>query len=257
MKQRLDVKLDFITALSPLELASRVTLLIIVTGIFLFISSGWTDVILEAFEDENLDDWQEVTHQNLKVNASWEVIDGELHGFNHNPLIRLLTTTDEAWQDYSIEFEVKPLIKVGSGSILIIARMRGNQAVMCMVGDMFFPELGSNATCMYGDLQQSFFQIHKELPHKFLPLNRWSTLKLSVDGDMLAFWVNGKQVLEPIVLDLEPTEKFAGFAMGRAGLGLENYTARFDNVRIAGNDISLPVTGRMKVATTWAKLKGF
>lgn len=231
--------------------------IIIIIGIFFFSPSGWTGVILETFGDENLDDWQEVTHQNLKVNASWEVIDGELHGFNHHPLIRLLTTKDETWQDYSIEFEVKPLIKVGAGSILIVARMRGNQGVMCMVGDMFFPERGSQATCMYADLQQSAFQIHKQIPHKFLPLNRWSTLKLNVNGDMLTFWINNKQILEPIVLDLEPNEDFAGFAMGRAGLGIENYTARFDNVRIAGNDIPFSVTPKMKVATTWARLKAF
>ena len=69
--------------------------IIIVTGIFLFTSSGWTDVILETFEDENLDDWQELSQQNLEVEASWEVIDGELHGVNHHELIRLLTTKDE------------------------------------------------------------------------------------------------------------------------------------------------------------------
>ena len=42
----------------------------IVTGIFLFTSSGWTDVILETFEDENLDDWQELSQENLEVEAS-------------------------------------------------------------------------------------------------------------------------------------------------------------------------------------------
>ena len=234
--------------------------LIIVTGLFLFTSSGWTGVILETFENENLNAWQEVTQANLnlKVNASWEVIDGELHGVNHHRLIRLLTTKDETWQDYSIEFEVKPLVKIGPGSIMLVARMQGNQGVICMVGDIF-PELGvgSNATCMYVDSQQGVFHLRKELPHKVLPLNRWSTLKLSVDGSILIFWVNDKQVLEPIVLDLEPNEKFAGFAMGRTGLGLANYTARFDNVVIAGTDIPQSVTPVMKVATTWAKLKGF
>ena len=30
-----------------------------------------------------------------KVEASWEVIDGEFHGVNHHELIRLLTTKDE------------------------------------------------------------------------------------------------------------------------------------------------------------------
>ena len=69
--------------------------IIIVTGIFLFTSSGWTDVILETFEDENLDDWQELSQENLEVEASWEVIDGEFHGVNHHELIRLLTTKDE------------------------------------------------------------------------------------------------------------------------------------------------------------------
>lgn len=231
--------------------------IIIITGIFLFTSSGWAGVILKTFEKGNLDDWQEMTQGNHEVNASWEVLDGEIHGVNHHRLIRLLTTEDETWQDYSIEFEIKPLVKAGPGGIIIVARMQENQGVMCMVGDMFFPERGSNATCMYGDLQQSVFRIQKRLPHRFLPLNRWSTLKLSVDGNMLTFWINAKQVLEPIVLDLEPNERFSGFAMGRAGLGLANYTARFDNVVIAGKDISFPVSPRMKVATTWASLKSF
>ncbi len=231
--------------------------IIIVIGIFLVTHSGWTGVILKTFEDENLGDWQEMTQGNHKVNASWEVIDGELHGFNHNPLTYLLTTKDETWGDYSIEFEVKPIAKTVSGSIMIVARMRGNQAIICMVGDIFFPERGSQATCMYADLQQHVFHLRKQLPHKFLPLNRWSTLKLSADGDMLTFWINDKQVFEPIVLDLEPNEDFAGFALGRAGLGLENYTALFDNVRITGDDIPFPVAPKMKVATTWAKLKAF
>ena len=230
---------------------------IMIAGIFLITFPGWTGVILETFEDENLDDWQEETQENLKVNASWEVIDGDLHGVNHHRLIRLLTTKDETWQDYSVEFKVKPLIKVGAGGILIVARMQGDQGVMCMVGDMFFPERGSEAICMYGDLQQSIFNLRKQLPHKFLPLNTWSTLGLIVDADMLTFWVNNKQVLEPIVLDLEPDGNFSGFALGRVGLGLANYTARFDNVSIAGDDIPFPVAPKMKVATTWAKLKAF
>ena len=85
--------------------------IIIVTGIFLFISSGWTGVILETFKDENLGDWQEITQGNFKVDASWEVIDRELHGVNHHPLIRLLTTKDETWQDYSSVFSMSFLLK--------------------------------------------------------------------------------------------------------------------------------------------------
>ena len=229
--------------------------IIIVTGIVLFTSSGWTGVILETFDDENLDDWQEVGDP--KVNASWDVIDGELHGFNPHEFICLLTTKDETWQNYSIEFEVKPLEKIGVGSILIVARMQGDQGVMCMVGDKFLPQLGSNATCMSVNLQAGRFLIRKQFPHKFLPLNRWSTLKLSVDGDMLTFWVNDNQVLETIVLDPKEVEGFHDFAMGRVGLGLSNYTARFDNIVITGKDIPQPVIPKMKIATAWGSLKRF
>jgi len=224
----------------------------VVTGIFLFTFSGWANVFLETFVDENLEDWREITMQDLDVAASWKVTNGQLRGINLNGLIRLLVTKNEMWRDYSVKFEVKPLEKRNNGNIMIAVRIQKNYGVICMVGDLFFPELGSNARCLMGNFHGDFRML-KQAPHKLLHNNKWSTLQLSINGNMLTFWVNGKQVLEPMVL--EPEDGFSNLARGGAGLGLANYIARFDNFMITPNPNS--VIPRMKLTTSWARLKRF
>ena len=39
----------------------------------------------------------------------------ELHAVNRQTFVRLLTTGDDTWKDYTLEFDVKPLKKHGRG----------------------------------------------------------------------------------------------------------------------------------------------
>ncbi len=59
-------------------------------------------------------------------------------------------------------------------------------------------------------------------------------------------------------LTLESLHGFPGFPAGRTGLGLANYTVRFDNFKITGPDIphrgGLSVTLQGKLTTTWGNL---
>ena len=91
-------------------------------------------------------------------------------------------------------------------------------------------------------------------------------MKLRVSGNMLTLSVNGQQILgimeipEPIVIP-GLLEEFPEFLTGGAGLGLTNYTVRFDNITITGENIpdkgGLSVEPSAKLAATWANLKRF
>lgn len=102
-------------------------------------------------------------------------------------------------------------------------------------------------------------------PHPRLKLFRWVHLKLSAEGNIFTFWVNGEQVMEPTELrirrDREGFEDFPDFQTGGVGIGLANCTARFDNVTVTGDSIpdsgAFTVTSQGKLATTWGHLKRF
>ena len=63
---------------------------------------------LETFDDKDLENWQEPVQLN-NVPGSWEVVDDELHAVSRETFLRLLTTGDDTWEDYTVEFDVKPL----------------------------------------------------------------------------------------------------------------------------------------------------
>lgn len=227
---------------------------LIIIGWVVFSSFSWSsaEMFLETFEDEDLENWQEVNMQNLDGGTFWNVSDGELQGMNRNPLMSLLIAKDKIWHDYSIQFDVKPLKKHGSSNIIIAVRQQKNWGVLCIVGNLL-PGFESRTTCLSGDLNGNFILI-KEAPHKFLPLNKWSTLKLSVHGDLVTFWINGKQILDTMVL--EPVDGFPDFVSGSAGFGLTNCDAKFDNIRI-GEFGNLSVLPRAKLPAIWGILKQF
>ena len=227
-------------------------LVIIGWVVFFFLFSSWAEMLLETFDDENFVNWQEVNVQNLDGIAVWNVIDGELQGINRNPLMSLLIAKDKIWHDYSIEFDVKPLKKHGFSNIIIAVRMQKNWGVLCIVGSLL-PGRESSATCLSGDLNGNFILL-KQARHKFLQLNKWSTLKLSVNGNVPTFWINGKQVLDPMVL--EPVDGFPDYVRGSAGLGITSCDAKFDNISI-GELGNLSVLPQAKLATTWGSLKQF
>ncbi len=239
----------------------------IVAMLFLFTFSVWGGEFLETFDDGDLKSWQELVQHNAAP-GSWKVINGELHAISPGEATRLLTIGDEAWRDYIVEFDVRPLKKHGPGNIAIAARIHGTWLMSWMVGDLPFLGLKSRVTGAAGNFHENksiFFHVE---PSPFLRLNKWSTLKLRVYEDVLTLWINGKQVFKtPDVLIpwgkvfqiIDPG--FPGFLTGGVGFGLTNYTARFDNITITGNGIpdrgALSVTPRAKLASTWGSLKNF
>ena len=106
----------------------------IIVLLFLLPFSAWAGTFLETFDDGDLEGWQELVQLN-NVPGSWEIVDNELHAVSRETFKRLLTTGDDTWEDYTIEFEVKPLKKHGISSILIAARVRGTWVVYCHIAD--------------------------------------------------------------------------------------------------------------------------
>ena len=227
--------------------------------IFLFIFSARAGTFLDTFDDEELGHWQELVLFGIDLPPGpWEIIDGELEIINRG-ITRLLTIGEETWQDYDIEFDVKPLEKHGPGNIVIAARIKGTSGVVCWISDFADPLAEPIVECFGGNLHGGEFLQYDKKPHGLLKLRKWVTFQLSVHGKHLTFSINGKQVLDPIAL--EPVDRFPEFSTGRIGLGLGSYTARFDNLKITGPDIPnkdrLSVTPREKLAMTWASLRKF
>ena len=247
----------------------------IIVLLLLLSFSAVAGTFLETFDDRELEGWQELTQLN-NPSGSWEIIDDELHAVSHETFLRLLTTGDNTWENYTIKFDVKPLKKHGISNISIAARVKGTWLVYCSIEDPVVlvngkPLLGSRVSCTYGNLHDVIFLILHTEPHPLLKLNKWSHLKLSVDGNRVAFWINEKQVMKPTTIrNLKDVQhqghnfNFAGFPdfrTGSVGFGLANYTARFDNITVTGDTIpnsgGFAVTPQRKLATTWAQLKVF
>lgn len=252
--------------------------------ILLFTLPAWAGTFIEDF-DNNFAVWQELLVRDA-VPGSWKIVEGELHAVSPDSWPRLLTVGDETWSDYTIEFDVKPLDKSGQDNIVIAARINGSWVAWCFIGHSPLGNNFSGAMFVAGNFQdpKTFVFSHAK-HHRFLRLNKWSKLKLSVEKNILSFWINGGLIIGPIQLpnrrsferinvirkehaaehgNLEgfrPWELngFQNFLTGAAGFGLSNQTARFDNVVITGDSIphndGLSVTPKAKLATVWGSLK--
>ena len=227
-------------------------------GIFSLAFPAVAGTFMDTFDDEKLDDWRELVLFGVDAPGTWEIISGELQAISEGGITNLLTIGEETWEDYDIEFDVKPLERRGPGGVAVAARIKGTWGVVCEVGDQDNPG-NPNAQCFGGDLHGRQFLLYGQKPHPLLELQEWTTIKLSIHGKHLTFWIDGKQVLDPITL--EPLHGFPEFPTGRIGLGLANYTARFDNLKITGpripNKGGLSVTPQAKLAMTWGNLKQF
>ena len=235
---------------------------------------------LENFNDGVLEGWQEIFPHNVPP-GSWEIIDFELRAENNTGLLHSLTTGDETWRDYTIEFDVKPLKKHRPGGIAIAARFNGTSALWCIIGDAIFPLAKHEAktSCFGSDFRDLILPLSSE-NSSLLELKKWSTLKLSVQGNNVTLWINGKMpvdrmkipVIQRGIVDIEKIpehlrenfeeiDEFPDFFTGGAGFGLSGYTALFDNVIITGDGIpnrgGLSVAPRAKLAITWGDLKRF
>lgn len=244
-------------------------LLNIILGVFSLISVASPGEFASQFNDKNLDDWEEIIMFDIVVGgASWAVENGELRGSVPMGGNRFLTIGNEKWEDYEIAYDVMPVEFHGSGNIAIAARVKGALMIVCMIGDS--PKFlapgeallkGSMATCLGGNIKLgNQLQVFKKIPSPLLKLNKWSRLKLHVQGDTLSFWVNDTSVLVPVVMEPVKGETLP-FLSGAIGLGLAGYTARFDNLRVTGPDIlgdgSFAISSLGKLATTWGHLKDF
>ena len=239
---------------------------IIAMGVFFLTYSAWAGTFLETFDEENLEAWRELIWLDIDIGeASWEITGGELHGFVPLGIARLFTMGDERWRDYIIEFDVKPLKKHGPGNIAIAARVKESWAVWCMIGDQIrnanngiLRGRESRATCFSGNFHiKDQIQTLASTPSPLLKLNKWSMLKLSVKKDVLTFWINDKDILGPVVLELP--DELPPLLTGGIGLGLGGYTAHFDNISITGDTVldngGFSVEAGLKLTTTWGKLK--
>ncbi len=263
-------------------------LIVIVSAILLLTLPAWAGTFLVDFNNGNLDEWQEFLMPGVKL-GSWEIIDSELHAVSNGQSTRLLAIGDEAWSDYTFEFDVKPLKQQGRSNIAIAARINGDWVVWCMIGDLPpFPDNISRALCVAGNFRalKTLYSFGSE-HHLPMNLKQWSKLKLEVEGNTLNLWINEKKVIGPIRLpnretfqQLDAAEKrhqvehhgadpenfeamqfgeFQDFLTGSVGLGLSNQTARFDNLIITGDNIpnsdGLSVTPQSKLPTFWGNLK--
>lgn len=238
---------------------------IIAMGVFFLTCSAWAGTFVETFDGKDVDGWQEIVWRD-NTPGSWNNIDGELQAVNDDGVLRLLATGDKTWRNYTVEFDVKPLKKHGSGGIVIANRIRGTSMLWCMIGDALLPVPEARATCYGGNWHGDRHLFIGSERGRLLKLNKWSTLKLSVQGDNLTLWINGEMPLPPMELpDIEKVpaliKELTDFSVGGAGFGVSGYTAHFDNITITGEGIpdkgGLSVLPRAKLATTWGKLKQF
>ena len=248
---------------------------IIITLLFLLPFFAAAGTFLETFDNKELEGWQELVQLD-KVPGLWEIINNELEVVNREPALYFLTTGDETWGDYTVEFDVKPLKKHGIGGIAIAARVNGTSAVYCAVRDVVIlmgdkpPAHETQINCLAGDLNNIEFVLLYTEPHPLLRLKKWARMKLSMNGENFSFWLDEKRIAgtgDAFDFMHEGREikwrvgKLGRFEKGGAGFGLSNYTARFDNITITGDSIpnrgGLAVTHGGKLATTWGDLKRF
>ena len=219
---------------------------------------AFAGTFVETFDDKNLDEWQEIVLLDFDPRLdTWEIIDGELQGVVRSNLPHLLTIGDEKWRDYTVEVDVFPLEKHGAGNIGIAARIQETVGTLSLIGDYpfpFLPDDGRTTTCFGGDFHGNKFRLFGSGVSPLLELETWATIKLEVNEDNFILWLNGEKVLTG------KDETFT-FLEGRAGLGVANYTVRFDNLVISGDGVPnkgrLSVTPREKLATAWGDLKRF
>ncbi|MDE0016941.1 MAG: DUF1080 domain-containing protein [Candidatus Poribacteria bacterium] len=256
-------------------------LAIIIGSILLFTLSAGAGTFLVNFDSGKLDEWKELLMSDA-LPGSWEIVDGELHAVSPDGWTRLLTIGDETWRDYTIEFDVKPLDKIGPSNIVVAARINGSWLVWCFIGDLPFADNVSKVMFAAGNFRDpNTFLFSHAKRERFLKLNEWSKLKLDVKENILNFWINGKQFIGPVQLPNRhsflrfdalrkehrkelPALQLDGlqdFLTGGMGLGLSNQTARFDNIVITGDSIpdrhAFSVTPKAKLVTVWGSLKRF
>ena len=105
--------------------------------LFLLTMSVSAGTFLEAFDNFNLKDWEEVNERNAPA-GEWRGVNGELHAESKDNAIRMLVIKDAAWHDCEVELDVMPLTKHGRGHIVLAARVNQTYAVVFAIGNIFW-----------------------------------------------------------------------------------------------------------------------
>lgn len=215
----------------------------------IMVSSALAGTWRDDFEDGNMDEWRIREHNA----AEWKIINEELECTVPGRPNLIFVLGEEAWTDYSVEYDVKLLEDLGRGDVDVDLRMDGfNSSIVLWVGDW------SSGEPEAGGLTINDFNFVKEEKKPFGPLslNKWHHLKGEAKGNEFIFWIDGKEILRY-------TDNT--FLTGQPGFGIAAYKVRIDNVQITGPEIperrppkwpgDHAVTARGKLATTWAGLK--
>lgn len=219
----------------------------IVLSMLLVALPVWAGTFRDDFEDGDLDGWQQIWPGGAMI---WQVVDGELECSRSSQWSAGIITGEAFWTDYTIEVDVKLLQDHGAGDFDLIARSTTNDnGYAFLVGDW----VGEPSVYVQRmpDLQMKVTE-----PFDPLELDTWHHVKLEIVGDKFTFWVNNDKLIE---------YQDDTYQEGMAGLGVANYTARFDNVIITGPEVpdvtpptwkEQPVEPRNRLVTTWAQIKG-
>ena len=270
----------------------KFAILIIGGSLFLLTLSVSAGTFFETFDRRDLKDWEKVNERNFG-DGEWRIVDGVLHAESKDNAIRMLVIKDAAWHDYEIEIDVMPLDRHGRGHIVLAARVNETHAIVFAIGNIFWnapapivsgfifrlntgrrvglPLILVKIQDLFngrpqGEIVDELLRVGVVtdicttiLPHPFLERGKWTQLKLRVVDKSFMFSVNGEVVLYLTCL-------FDTFAfleedlnVGSVGFGLAGYTARFDNLKITGEDVpnhgNLSVQPQGKLAVTWGQLK--
>ena len=269
--------------------------ILIIGGILLFqtlpVSAG---TFFETFDNFNLKDWEEVNERNAPA-GEWRGIDGVLQAESKDNAIRMLIIKDAAWHDYEVALDVMPLDRQGRGHIVLAARVNQTYAIVFAIGNIFWnapaPIVSGfifklntgrrvGMPLILGKIQDLFNgrpqgEIVDELlrggvvtdicttvqPHPFLERGKWTQLKLRIVEKSFMFSVNGEMVLYLTCLFDTFVFLEEDLNVGSVGFGLAGYTARFDNLKITGEEVpnhgNLSVQPQGKLAVTWGQLKKY
>ena len=239
------------------------------------VSAGtWKD----NFEDGNLDEWK-----TYKLDwpaavlvpgaGNWHVEDGILIGGDDNSdILHMLTTGEMWWKDYTVEVSVKFSKELRNCEewTSVYLGVRGQEPLpqACYMLAIQYFGIGWKQIQVEGGkmvvppVEVAGGMIGVERPaaamHQFpktlfkTEADRWYRLKVTVEGDLIECFVDGKQVSE---------FQSKLYSSGIVGFAVGGVVAMFDDFAVTGPDIPsggpgvVAVNPQAKLAIAWGRIK--
>ncbi len=237
------------------QVAIWVAMLILVSTPFSFAGE-----IIDDFEDGDTEGWER-SPQNKDSKTFWGIKKGETfvtfdpQGVAWDAAISQFNFTGEGldvgnpaeWTDYEVEVDLRHTEQANfPGGIRGRVDLKtGSHYVVWLYPGKSTMNLFSNP----GWDINTGLQNHGEAVYK-PEVNKWHTVKLSFQGNVIKVFYDGKMMLE--VKDNQ-------YKKGTVALGNQDKVVDYDNVRIRGAGIpnlnASPVNPQDKLTTTWGKLK--